>query len=184
MNIKDYIETLLEGTGTTILEISKTGSQLFKEDPNDLDYTIVCENFTEKRAKYCADIDGVHYDFFMYDKEALLARLDFNNPAYNLVKIYNYFQEIREVVYGNFETNWDLLDCKQAYLNHLQIKNEGMPSGYTANRDYVHFYVVLKMFENNSTTITEDMKEAVDNLYHEIEDYTDSIDWVREQLNK
>lgn len=183
MDIKNYIEELLEGTGATILEISKTGSQLFKEDPNDLDYTVVCENFTEARAKFNADIDGVHYDFFMYDKEALLKRLDFNDNTYDIVKLYNYFQEIREVVYGTFETNWSLLDHKQDYLNYLKIRNDSTPSRYRKSRDYVHFYVVLKMIDNSSIVITEQMIEDVNNLYYTVGNYEESILWVTEQLS-
>ena len=32
-------------TSTTILEIFKTGSQLFIENPSDLDYVVICENY-------------------------------------------------------------------------------------------------------------------------------------------
>ena len=48
MDIKKHVEDILIRIGAvdaTILEIHKTGSQLFISNSTDLDYVVICSNF-------------------------------------------------------------------------------------------------------------------------------------------
>jgi len=192
MDIKKYIEEKLieqNELQAVILEISKTGSQLFNDTPNDLDYRIVCENYSKMHTKIDADIDGVHYDFFIFDKEELNARLDFNDitilqPS---VKLYNYFQEIREIVYGLYHTGWSMFEYEVEYKQYiLNMYNEhniaSPPKPYRSGKYYAHYYIILKIYENQNTTLTNEMINDVKLLYKNTEECHSIINWVIAQM--
>ena len=187
MDIKTYVEELLIEQGelfTTILEISKTGSQLFNDDPNDLDFMIVCEGHSQMKTKVNVDVDGVHYDLFIYDKEALLGRLDFNDTTLPThLKLYNYFQELREVVYGEYHTGWNMLDHEVDYKKYILDKytklNIEVPTAKRRHgKNYVHEYIILKIYENQSILLTEEIINNVKLLYSNGEECYPVIDWV------
>jgi len=106
MDIVSFVEDWfikMRENDATILEIYKAGSQLFRDDPHDLDFEVICENLKQRFVFKQTVENGIHYDVVMIDKKALEAQLDFNNPWYttNRLKLFNYLFTARETIYGD-----------------------------------------------------------------------------------
>jgi len=190
MNIKEIVQEILndwqeEGT---ILEISKTGSQINRDDPNDLDYLIVCDQFEQRARKYVVEIEGQVYDLMFRSLLSLKKQLDFTDTGYvhKGHEIYNYCFPIRERVYGSLNYEWDMLSHEQEYIEH--IKNKYMntvgqlkvKTNYT--KPFVHYYIILKMFENQKLEITPEMKKNIEILYNSGPESAQIIDWIEIKL--
>jgi len=192
MDIKTYVEELLikqREDRAVILEIYKTGSQLLRSDPNDLDFQVVCSGYSQRFTYNKVEIDGVHHDLFIIDREALIRELTFGNDKYITadLKLWNYFHAIRESVYGNCNVGYDMLKYKEAYLAYIKEHytkriSSGRPIASTYGKIYVHYYMVLKIYENNNTAITDEMRAELELLYSNSETSLPVIKWVIEQI--
>jgi len=125
MNIKNYLEELLtlqEEVDAVILEIYITGSQPFKDNPKDLDYIVVCSGYTQRYGRNSVKEDGVTYDFFILDTEAISAQQDFTDDYYikPATKMYAYTTQVHESIYGDHVQDWDMMEHEVAYKQFLK----------------------------------------------------------------
>ena len=172
-----------QGYQTEIIEIYGTGSQLFRDDPSDLDFVVICEHYPLLRQKFFAKENGKLYDFMFYDKDAMIDQLKFGDFQFlaEELKLFNYFVLFRNTVYGRWDFEWDIFERKEAYMEFMRkrymdsvgkrVKREKHTKGW------VHYYIVLKIFENNKIEITEDMLKDIRALYYS-EDHHPIIEWI------
>jgi hypothetical protein len=195
MNIKDKAEEilLLEKEDAKILEIFKTGSQLLKEDTNncnDLDFIVLCENYKQRLRRTHIKENNIDYEIKIMDITALEAQLDFNEFHYTLEdnKIYSYFLHIRETIYGGYKIDWDMLEHEEEYKKYLCQRYNSflrkITNRYKFSKSFVHFYIILKMFENNKTEITKEMQEKITKLYQGGKQNIPIIDWIEKELGE
>ena len=178
MIVKEMVEELFvkQREQATVTEIFATGSQTFTERETDKDFVVICKGYVQRYFVYKKEVDGVKYDIFIFDEEAAKALLDFNDLFYIMRarKIYNYFWDkaIKKVVYGSWDYEWNMLEHKNDYLAYLKTHYEN--TGYSdiplerlhyLGNQFVHYYVVLSIYENNIVEITQKMKEDIALLY-------------------
>lgn len=189
--IKEMFEEVLqeENSKAIILEIYKTGSQIFKDDPNDLDYVAICRGYTPMYSRRHKDVDGKTYDLIIKDEQEILKSLSFskdNEGIFGTV-LYNYFICFRDTVYGSWDFEWDMLNHKEKYLQYLN-QTYFNSIGKRINRNkltkaWVHYYIVLKIYENQSIEITDEMKTDINILYNASDgSQLPIIDWIEEKL--
>lgn len=197
MDIKEIAESLLqqqEENEAVILEIFMTGSNVFELDRDtDKDYVVICDKFGQRRRRIITTIDGVKYDVLFLDKKATIAALDFNNKIYidkgydN--KLYNYFydEQFRRKIYGDSGIQWSVLEHKKEYMSF--VRDKMTKSNYHVLKDpwvlgkfFVHYYMILKIFENNSVEMTEQMKNDIKLLYGRTEQAGPIIQWIISKL--
>lgn len=177
MEIKQLVENILKDQqeeGAEILEIFKTGSQIFINNPKDLDYVAVCKNYTKKRTKTLIKNEEKWHDIIIIDEQALKSVLDFNDKETmpKDLKFFNYFFEknIRQTVYGGVELGWSMLEHKKEYLDVLKekfnrFKYKDVKNVWKIGKIFVHYYVVYYMIKNNKVEITEKMKADIEKIY-------------------
>lgn len=187
MDIKQKADEILfaqQEENATILEIFKTGSQLFIENPHDLDFIIVCDGFTQRRRKVFFEEDGLHYDLIFIDKKAVAAQLNFSDDSYihYKIKLYNYFYALKETVFGGYDDGWDIFEQEESYFEYIKKHYaEGVGKltvKWKVGKLFVHYYVILKMYINGSTEITSEMMEDIQILYSRTEAATPIIEWI------
>jgi hypothetical protein len=197
MEIKEIAETILQEqqeTSASILEIFMTGSNVFSMNRNvDNDYVVICENYGQRKRRTFITIDDVKYDILIMDINAVKASLDFDDNDYipQDIKLYSYFYDtaIRKTVYGQSDLDWSMLNFKTKYLNYIknfykEKKYDSVKEPWKYGKKFVHFYVVLKIFENNKPEITEDMLINIKKLYDSTEDSKEIIEWVITEISK
>lgn len=195
MDIISFVEewfVKMRETNAVILEVYKTGSQLFRDDPHDLDFEVICENLDQRFVFKQTKENGICYDIVIIDKRALEAQLDFNNKYYTerRLKFFNYLFAIRETIYGDANITWNMLEYKKAYLTYLSERFEedstrsGMRGSYRRGKFYVHYYIPLKIYENNSLEITTEMSAGIKVLYAGGEEAIPVIEWVTAEIEK
>lgn len=177
MEIKQLVEKILkdqEQTEVEILEIFKTGSQIFIDNPKDLDYVAICKNYSKKRTKTLIKDETVWHDIIIIDIEALKTILDFNDKETmpKDLKFFNYFfeKDIRQTVYGGVDLNWSMLDHKQAYLDVLKDKfnrfrYKDVKNVWKIGKIFVHYYVAYHIIKNEKVELTEQMRKDIKTLY-------------------
>lgn len=189
--IKDILSTI--NKNTEIVEIFKTGSQLFRDKPGDLDYVVICKDFPENYKRLTTYIDGNKYDLFFQSIEDYTSLLDVsdsnNDLGYGRTILFNYLYSIRQTIYGNWENTWDILDHKDSYkrkLKELYYNTIGKRiSRNNATKGWVHYYIILKIFENNSLEISSEMLEDINTLYTAKDgEAIPIIEWIESQINK
>jgi hypothetical protein len=197
MEIKEIVESVLQQQKekeAVILEIFMTGSSVFEINRNsDKDYVVICENYGQRRRRTVLTIDEVKYDILIIDKKAALATLDFNNNTYvdkgydN--KLYNYFYDVpfRKKVYGDSQIVWSVLEHKKEYFDFIKEKIrknnfQVLKDPWKVGKCFVHYYTILKIFENNSVEMTEQMRLELSLLYEGKEESGPIIRWVLSTL--
>ena len=196
MNIKEYIEDILvlqEETDAVILEISKIGSQLFRSNPTDLDYIITCRDYTQRIGWHQIKEDGILYDFFILDVDTIASQQNFEDIDYiNMdIKLYAYTSQVKEIIYGGYTNEWNMFDHEKEYKQYIKKRYTNTSektivrgTGYRPGKFYVHYYIILKIYENKVAEINEDMIKDVRLLYTSHgEDRNIIIDWVISKLN-
>jgi len=197
MEIKEIAENILQEqqeTSASILEIFMTGSNVFSMNRNvDNDYVVICENYGQRKRRTFITIDDAKYDILIMDINAVKASLDFDDNDYipQDIKLYSYFYDtaIRKTVYGQSDLDWSMLNFKTKYLNYIknfykEKKYDSVKEPWKYGKKFVHFYVVLKIFENNKPEITEDMLINIKKLYDSTEDSKEIIEWVITEISK
>lgn len=170
-----------------ILEVFATGSQILKKNPNDLDFIVIAEDFYQRRRKVIFEDNGINFDVTFVDIKAVKAQLDLNENYYTTYpNIFNYFYNIRDTIYGGVDLGWNILDYKEDYFNYLKSSYKEQTSKilykWKHGKVFVHYYIPLKMFENNSTELTAEMKADIEKLYSNTEEALTVIGWVENIL--
>lgn len=187
LKVEEYLNNIQE-TEAEIIEIFKTGSQLFRDNPTDLDYYVICNNFLQRRKKVRFEEDGIVYDIIILDKIAQEHQVDFEDNYYlpEALKLFNWWFLFKENVCGYSNTYWDLLGAETQYKEYLKdryINSIGKRVDRTrGSKQVVQYYMPLKMYDNQSTEVTNEMKEVGRKLYEGGEQVLPIIDWVEEQL--
>lgn len=191
MNIKEIAEKLLieqKEVNAIILEIFQTGSNVFGvQREKDDDYVIICENYGQRKRRELVIENDIKYDILIMDKKAIEASLDFDDYVYiqNDVKLFSYFYDvsIRKTVYGNSNLNWSMLNHKTKYIDYIKTrfastKYHLLLDPWKFGKHLVHYYVVLKIYENNKAELTEEMLLDIKTLYSATEAAHPIIEWI------
>jgi hypothetical protein len=191
MNIKKIAEKLLieqKEDNAVILEIFQTGSNVFDvERKKDDDYVVICENYGQRKRREIIIENDIKYDILIMDKKAVEASLDFDDYIYiqNDIKLFSYFYDvsIRKTIYGNSNLNWSMLDHKVKYIDYIKnrfasTKYHMLPEIWKFGKHLVHYYVVLKIYENNKAELTDQMLLDIKALYDTKETSLPIIEWV------
>lgn len=190
MDIEKTVNDILlsESENASVLEISKVGSQLFQDRVGDYDYFVILDGFSKYKKFYKRFENDIKYDFIFTDKKAFYDQLDFNKS--DLVdprhKIYNYFHTIKVVLSGSHDFSWDMFSHQEEYMNFLRNRYLNtiakVPNKRVFSKLFVHFYLVLKMFDNGSSEITQEMSNAIRCLYNSTVEAGLIIDWTIDKL--
>jgi hypothetical protein len=196
MTLKEIAEDILlkeKELESTILEIFETGSQLFVEKNNDLDYVVVCKNYKQRRKKTVLQINNITYDILFIDELAVYAALNFDELYYvnKEIKIFNYFYEknIRKTIYGNFDIQWNMLDHKEKYLAYIKdryINKSQMlihKNRWKLGKAFIPYYIILSIYKNNKVEITDVMLKDIKQLYNKTEESESIINWIDANIN-
>jgi hypothetical protein len=192
-----------EETNASIIEIFKTGSQTFLNRETDSDFVVVCRGYVQRMSRNKIEYEGKKYDFFIYDEKAYIKSLDFSSSGNYFErekedKLYNYFSDsnIKQIVYGSSSLQWSMMDHKEEYITHIRdmFNSRRDPIGrptyhfiidpWMVGKLFVHYYVILKIYENNSAEITPNIIRDVSLLYSRDPQSEPIIEWVREKLRE
>jgi len=167
-------ENLLQELGITnynILEIFETGSQLFKENPNDLDYIAVLETFENNYIRKHITVDNVDYDLVIMDYthyKNMLTKPIQENQFWKLYR-YMYLPYFKKIVYGGVDFTFDLLSQKEetiAFMKELYQNTVGKSlNKINFAKSFVHYYILFAIFDKNDVSLTEEEKQNVVKLY-------------------
>lgn len=167
-----------------ILEIYRTGSQLFRESPHDLDIGVICKGLSFDRKRiYIREYD---LDLIFYEENAMKEQLFFNDKYKNLW-IYNYFSLFRDKIYGNWDFEYNISQYRDMYLKYLTDRyNKKLAwsnNKHRATKHWVHYYILLKVLIEGKTEITQDMKNDIELLYNSSDgEQLPIIDWIEHNL--
>lgn len=154
-----------------ILEILKTGSSIFgRENLKDIDYIIIVDGFENEKEKHIVELDGIKYDFWIYDKLFYYKELTFQvkNPS----TYYNFFYIISERIYGTKTFEWNIFEYREKYLEVIKktVYNFGfnpkLKYSFQSYKQHAGAYIVLKFFETNSTELTQEMIDNINIIYN------------------
>jgi hypothetical protein len=191
MNIKELAQRLLteqrENTAV-ILEIFQTGSNVFNVGrKKDDDYVVICENYGQRKRRQIVIENEIKYDILIMDKKAVEASLDFDDYIYiqNDIKLFSYFYDvsIRKTIDGNSNLNWSMLSYKTKYINYAKDRfattNYGLlVEPWKFGKHLVHYYNILKIYENNKAELNEQMLLDIKTLYGGTEEALPIIEWI------
>lgn len=150
-----------------------------------MDYLVICKNLSRERTKTILDIEGKAYDIICYEEQYLIDTLEFKEYAIKPDNLYNYFIKINKLVDGAWLYEFNFLNKEIEYKSFIknQYKNT---IGKRINRSkltkhWVHYYIIFKFFENDSTTITEEMLQDINKLYDSSEGSLEIINSIEEK---
>ena len=191
LEIKELFESLLKEQSLEnikILEIFKTGSQLFIDNPKDLDYVAICENYPYKYIRTHRIIDNKTYDLLILDKEETIKKLTFvsEEAPFKRAKIYNYMHVYKETIFGDDGIEWDLFKWEKEYKKYLKdsyVSTLGkLISKDRFSKGFVHYYIILEFYKNKEMKITEEMKENITLLYSRKPTTIDLINKIDQEI--
>lgn len=190
--MKKIINKILEDySDLHIVTIFATGSQLFRDNPHDYDIEVVVNNYSKKYTRTRINLDGRTYDVSFKDENFLLDNLKFPpiryGEIYGSLPLYNYFYNINEVLYGINNYKWDMMNNKDKYISYIReayrVTLGKMHNKSFITKFWVHYYIILKMYDNSSTDITDEMLLDIDTLYNRPKETKSIIDWVEFKLD-
>lgn len=197
MEIKNLAQRLLteqREDKAVILEIFQTGSNVFGVGrTKDDDYVVICENYGQRKRRTILIENDVKYDVLIMDIKAVEASLDFDDYIYipNDVKLFSYFYDvsIRKTVYGKSNLSWSMLDHKQKYLEYIKTKFDTtnyliLVDPWKFGKHLVHYYNILKIYENNKAELTPEMLADIKKLYDAKEEAMPIIQWIFAKLKE
>lgn len=195
-DIKQIIEEMLiyhKMPYTKIKTIIKTGSQKLRENPNDLDFVVIVEGLYTDRVKRIRALPDVTYDvIFMTESfynKALLFELE-----YTFCK-FNFFldEDVIEIIYndGGDINTFDMFKegVKEKYLDLLINEYNTVMSNVIKPETnypkwYVYAYIILKMYGNESSIITEEMKSNTNKIYNKQGNYLELCQWASSEIER
>lgn len=151
----------------TVLAIIKVGSQLYYDNPADLDYLCIVKEPTPK--KEFLEIGNKTVDLL------ILNEIDYSNKI-NLTEtlpkhcLFNYQLTFSKTVYKKDNYNLVLFDMfdKNIKIKYLDILKPHYQNTLgraiydpILGKFYVHYYLILKMYEQNSAELA---KEIIDDI--------------------
>jgi hypothetical protein len=173
-----------------VQELFKTGSQLFRDAPADLDYVAVCQGYTQRRRKVVFIEDGDYYDVTLISPEAVLAQLDFNDSGYThyKTKLFNYLFLVKDVVYGSYIPDWDIFEHEaeyKAYIKEHYLNGVGKSiNKKNFGKFFVHYYIIQKIYERQSLEVTPEMLADIKHLYAKTEEADEIINKIILELER
>jgi len=193
VNLVDEVNKILIELGeqdAKILEISKTGSQVLINSPNDLDYNVILSGFNKLYYRKNIEINGKVYDFILKDdicmRDLFSMNLDNDDENYMKYSIYNFFQLYKEVIYGSYKVVFDIFSNKEKYFEMMRkhyVATVGKRKRYTKmTKTFSAYYIPLKIFENEFIEITSEMQDTLNKLYDNTTDIYPIVEWIEESL--
>lgn len=176
--IKTLYDNLLQKlniSNYTILEIFKTGSQLFRNNPNDLDFVAVLDVFENKYYREPITHENKKYDLIIIDYEEYKKKLTSPMIFTEVYKLYNYLycDYFKQIIYGGIDFEYNLLDYKNEYLfflKDLYVNSIGKSiNKINFGKVFVHYYILLTIFDKNDISLTEEERQNVVKLYNKDE---------------
>lgn len=165
----NYISSL-EGHDIDIVFIVRVGSKALLGHGEDEDVLVCCMGYPKdyERVKL---VDGDEtYDVLFANDVFLYKAFDYTNQDSKVksFRLYNYFHAISDKVYGE-PLEYNMLLQKDDYLRFIK---EHYSDRYSMDRlnsrmgkMFVHYYTILKIFENDKIEITQEMKDDIEILY-------------------
>lgn len=144
-----------------IIRISLTGSSIFKENPKDIDYFVLVNNFKQEHKSISKIIEGQTYDFFIMDVQFYKDLL-----THKKISTYSFFNVnfyLAETVYGNFDFNYNIKDYeKQQKTLILKYLKNALFNPFRSTFKFVWWhYLTLKFINNQNYVITGEDKEKM-----------------------
>lgn len=195
-DIKQIIEEILiyhKMPYTKIKTIIKTGSQKLRENPKDLDFVVIVDGLYTDRVKRVRILPDATYDVIFMTKSFYNKALSFE-LEYSLCK-FNFFldEDVIEIVYEDGDTinTFDMFKegIKEKYLDLLindynTVVNNIINPETNHSKWYVYAYIILKMYDNESSIITEEMKSNSNKIYNKQDNYLDLCQWVSSEIER
>ena len=140
------------------------------------------------RTRLHKEIEGYKYDFIIIDKSILAKQINLDDRTLAVeMKLFNYLFIVKETIYGSYDLNWNMLEYREKYLSILKeiyVNTIGKLIVKTKfTKLYTHYYLIISMFENNSTEVTAEMLENVKILYAGGEPVLELVQWIEDKLN-
>lgn len=196
-DIKQIIEEILiyhKMPYTKIKTIIKTGSQIIRENPNDLDFVVVVEGLHTDQVKRSRVLPDVTYDVRFMTESFYNKALLFESDYYYISK-FNFFKDknVIEIIYndGDNINTFDMFKegVKEKYLELLindynNVVNSVINPETNYSKWYVYAYIILKMYDNESSVITEEMKSNSNKIYNKQDNYLELCQWVSSEIER
>ena len=195
-DIKQIIEEMLiyhKMPYTKIKTIIKTGSQKLREDPKDLDFMVIVDGLYTDRVRRVRILPDVTYDVIFitesfYNKQ-LLFEINFDITKFNFFLT----EGAIEIIYndGDNINTFDMFKegVKEKYLNLLindynNVVNSIVNPETNYSKWYVYAYLILKMYDNESSILTKEMKSNSNKIYNKQNNYLDLCQWVSSEIER
>lgn len=195
-DIKQIIEEMLiyhKMPYTKIKTIIRTGSQKLRENPKDLDFMVIVDGLYTDRVRRVRMLPDVTYDVIFitesfYNKQ-LLFEIDFDITKFNFFLT----KGAIEIIYndGDNINTFDMFKegVKEKYLNLLINDYNNVVSNIVNpetnySKWYVYAYIILKMYNNESSIITEEIKSNSNKIYNKQNNYLDLCQWVSSEIER
>lgn len=170
--------------------IMKTGSQILRSNPSDLDFLVIVNNLSVLYFKIRLEHEGVKYDITVKEESGLEKVLNFgfeNIDEIPTVALFNFFLAIpQEIIYGEWDKTWDMISHKETYLWYIKHTYKTTIARawnrVAFSKHWVYYYIILSIYKNNSTEITQKMKQDIDIIYEAREGFFELSQWVEQEI--
>lgn len=169
--------------------ITKIGSSLFYDKPQDLDYFCVSAN-REKADRIKIESENGVLDLLILTPVELMNKLNFID-TYQAHSLYNYQLAKPEVLYKDdtfILEPFDMLNpnIKDLYLNSITEYYKGTLGlsihKHRHSKMYTHYYLILKMYEDNTVEFTPEMVQTVKQLRDKTDGYEEIVEEIHIKL--
>jgi hypothetical protein len=177
---------------THIYKIIKTGSQLFRDNPHDLDFIVLCDEIPNGRIRKHYEHDNETYDMIFLTLDYLEKAYKFE--VYDGIQLFNYLlvKPLIETVYDTNEVEFPYFNMfssgiKEKYIEvlynyltntihravfHLELMNKG----------FAYLYTAYMMYELETENLPQDIKDNINKIYNKLDDYVELNRYVEAKI--
>lgn len=178
-----FVKDTLNDPG--LMAIINIGSQLFSENPVDIDVLCITDT-PESTRRFKVKNGNIVYDLLVISYKELEASILMEQDVVHH-SIYNYTHASQNTVWSRSDfiyPEFNMLDenIKLKYLR--RVSKYFMNSLYNINRKYefskffTHYYIILSIYKNNSVEYTDKMIEELDMIRSKTGNYQELVDKI------
>lgn len=177
---------------THIYKIIKTGSQLFRDNPHDLDFIVLCDEIPNGRIRKHYKHDNETYDMIFLTLDYLEKAYKFE--VYDGIQLFNYLlvKPLIETVYDTNEVEFPYFNMfsngtKEKYIEVLYnyLTNTIHRAVFhleLMNKSFAYLYTAYMMYELETEDLPQDIKDNINKIYNKLDNYVELNRYVEAKI--